>query len=162
MRTLDEVIAELPATTRRRIEVRTQELIAEQLTLQDLRKVRKRTQKQMAKELNIGQDSVSRIEKRSDILLSTMRSYIQAMGGSLDLVASFPDRGPVIITSLEDVAAAPRKTARKASKKLLVKKNVTHAGLISKRVPKRPMVAVGKRAPKHPVVARASRKSSTR
>jgi transcriptional regulator with XRE-family HTH domain len=160
MRTLDEVIAELPAATQRKIEARTQELIAEQLTLQDLRKARKRTQKQMAKELNIGQDSISRIEKRSDILLSTMRSYVQATGGSLDLVASFPDRGPVIITSLEDVAATPRKAPKKAPER----KRVVHKGLIGKRVPKHPLTAVvGKRAPKPSVVARAAaKKSSTR
>jgi hypothetical protein len=98
---------------------------------------------QIAKQLNIGQDSVSRIEQRSDILLSRMRSYVQAMGSSLDLVASFPDRGRVIIRSLEDLAPARKKAFKK--------KHVVHAGLN------------GKRAPKRPVVARAAaKKSSTR
>jgi DNA-binding XRE family transcriptional regulator len=87
MRTLDDVIGKLPAARRQKVEARAQELIAEQLTLQDIRKARKLTQEQMATTLNIGQDSISRREKRRDMMLSTMRGYIEAMGGSLELVA---------------------------------------------------------------------------
>jgi hypothetical protein len=46
----------------------------------------------MAEMLDIGQDSVSRLEQRSDLLLSTLRSYVNAMGGSLQLTVRFPDR----------------------------------------------------------------------
>lgn len=59
----------------------------------------------MAELLDIGQDSVSRLEQRSDLLLSTLRSYVAAMGGSLELVASFPDRAPVVLAGLGDLAA---------------------------------------------------------
>jgi hypothetical protein len=57
----------------------------------------------MAKALGITQDSVSRLEKRSDLLLSTLRKTVKAMGGSLSLVAEFPDRGPVVLAGIADV-----------------------------------------------------------
>ncbi len=50
--------------------------------------------------LGVGQDTISRLEKRSDMLLSTMRRYVEAMGGSLELVAQFPNRPPVVIDHL--------------------------------------------------------------
>ena len=74
MRTLSNTINKLPPARQRKVEVRAQELIAEELTLQDIRRAQKLTQEQMATVLNIGQDSISRLEKRSDMMLSTMRS----------------------------------------------------------------------------------------
>lgn len=97
---LKTMMDRLPAERRKRVEARTEELIAEELTLRDLRKARDLTQERMAELLNIGQDSVSRLEKRSDLLLSTLRSYVSAMGGSLELVARFPDRPAVIVSGL--------------------------------------------------------------
>jgi DNA-binding XRE family transcriptional regulator len=108
MRALNDVLGKLPPARQRKVEARAQELIAEELTLQDLRKAQKLTQEQMATVLNIGQDSISRLEKRSDMMLSTMRSYVEAMGGSLELVARFPERAPVIITSMKDYIAATK------------------------------------------------------
>jgi transcriptional regulator with XRE-family HTH domain len=99
----------MPAARQAKIAARTQELIAEEMTLRDLRKAQKLTQGQMAAVLKIGQDSVSRIEKRSDLMLSTMRSYVEAMGGSLDLVVRFADRGPVVLSSLGRSGAKVRK-----------------------------------------------------
>jgi DNA-binding XRE family transcriptional regulator len=113
MRTLNNVIGKLPAVRQQKIEARAQELIAEELTLQDIRKARKLTQEQMATVLNIGQDSISRLEKRSDMMLSTMRSYIEAMGGSLELVARFPKRAPVIITSMKDLSSQPKPASKR-------------------------------------------------
>jgi hypothetical protein len=54
----------------------------------------------MAEVLGVGQDSVSRLEQRSDLLISTLRNYVEAMGGKLSLVAEFPDKEPVILTGL--------------------------------------------------------------
>jgi DNA-binding XRE family transcriptional regulator len=113
MRTLNDVIGKLPPARQQKVAARTQELIAEELTLQDIRKARKLTQEQMATTLNIGQDSISRLEKRSDMMLSTMRSYIEAMGGSLELVARFPKRAPVIITSIRDVSPQPKAVSKR-------------------------------------------------
>jgi DNA-binding XRE family transcriptional regulator len=117
MRTLNDVIGKLPAARRQKAEARAQELIAEQLTLRDIRKARKLTQEQMATTLNIGQDSISRLEKRSDMTLSTMRGYIEAMGGSLELVARFPKRAPVIIASIADVSPRPKAGSRRKKPK---------------------------------------------
>ena len=91
-------------------------MIEEELTLRDLRKAHAFTQERVAQALNISQDGVSRIEKRSDFLLSTLRSYVEAMGGSLRLVAEFPDREPVSITAFDSLSqqdhAPPRKRRR--------------------------------------------------
>jgi len=56
----------------------------------------------MAKTLGITQDSVSRLEKRSDFLLSTLRKTVEAMGGHLSLVAEFPDRAPVVLSGIAE------------------------------------------------------------
>jgi DNA-binding XRE family transcriptional regulator len=119
MRTLKDVIGKLTPARQQKIEARTRELIAEELTLQDIRKAQKLTQEQMAKTLNIGQDSISRLEKRSDMMLSTMRSYVEAMGGSLELVARFPKRAPVIIKSMQDVSPTPKKNVKRRKPELV-------------------------------------------
>jgi DNA-binding XRE family transcriptional regulator len=119
MRALNDVLGKLPPARQRKVETRAQELIAEELTLQDLRKAQKLTQEQMAAVLNIGQDSISRLEKRSDMMLSTMRSYVEAMGGSLELVARFPKRAPVIITSMKDISPQPRAASRRKKPQLV-------------------------------------------
>lgn len=107
--TLDGRIAQLPAKRRAKVSARTEELIAEEMSLQDLRKAMNRTQVEIARELDVGQDTVSRYERRSDMLLSTLRSYVQSMGGELDLVARFPNRKPVRIKALRDLADGARK-----------------------------------------------------
>ena len=85
--------------------------------LRDLRKAHELTQTRMAEALHISQDGVSRIEKRSDFLLSTLRSYVEAMGGQLRLVAEFPDRKPVLIAGLDSLAggATPARRGRRAT-----------------------------------------------
>ncbi|MDP3616273.1 MAG: XRE family transcriptional regulator, partial [Rhodoferax sp.] len=62
------------------------------------------TQQDLAAALGVRQDTISRLEKRSDMLLSTMRRYVEAMGGTLELVAQFPNRPPVGIDHLTPVA----------------------------------------------------------
>jgi predicted XRE-type DNA-binding protein len=94
------VLKKLPKEERKAIELRTRELIAEYMTLQDLRKARELTQQRMAELLGIKQANISRLEKRSDLLLSTLGSYVAAMGGRLRLVAEFPDRPPVVLSKL--------------------------------------------------------------
>ncbi len=100
---LSDVMEKISPARRAKIEARTQQLIAENMTLQDIRKARKLTQESIAELLGIRQDSVSRLEKRADLLLSTLRSYVKAMGGELKLVAEFPDRPPVIISKLGEL-----------------------------------------------------------
>jgi hypothetical protein len=97
---VEDVLKKLTRRERKAIEARRQELLAEYMTLQDLRKARELTQQRMAELLGIKQANVSRIEKRSDLLLSTLGSYVAAMGGRLRLVAEFPDRPPVVLSKL--------------------------------------------------------------
>ncbi len=97
---LDRMLERVSPERRAKIEARANELIAEEMTLQDLRKARALTQVRLAELLSIRQESVSSLEKRSDLLLSTLRSYVEAMGGELTLVASFPDRPPVKLATL--------------------------------------------------------------
>ncbi|NBP39876.1 MAG: transcriptional regulator [Betaproteobacteria bacterium] len=92
-RKLDDVMAALPKDRQKRVEARAMELA----TLKDLRQAVQQTQQQMAAALGVRQDTISRLEKRSDMLLSTMRHYVESMGGKLELVAKFPDRPPVVI-----------------------------------------------------------------
>ena len=99
---VEEKISKLSPAQRKKVEVRTAELIAEEMTLRELRKARKLTQVRMARQLGITQDSVSRLEKRSDLLLSTLRKTVEAMGGNLSLVAQFPDRAPVVLAGIAE------------------------------------------------------------
>ncbi|QVM95879.1 MULTISPECIES: XRE family transcriptional regulator [unclassified Pseudomonas] len=96
-KTLDDVINSLAPERRARVEQRGRELIREEMTLQALRKQLELTQEGMSKRLEVGQANISKIEKRSDMLISTLRSYVEAMGGTLELVAHMPDRGPVTL-----------------------------------------------------------------
>lgn len=100
MTTLTERMDKLPKARRKKVEERAKALIAEEMSLQDLRKARKQTQVRVAKKLGINQENVSRIEKRSDLLISTLSGYVEAMGGKLSLVAKFPDRPPIALTGI--------------------------------------------------------------
>jgi DNA-binding XRE family transcriptional regulator len=99
---VNDKIVKLSPAQRKRVEARAAELIAEEMTLRELRRARKLTQVRMAKALGITQDSVSRLEKRSDLLLSTLRKAVKAMGGNLSLIAEFPDRAPVVLSGIAD------------------------------------------------------------
>ena len=110
---VDDKIQKLSPVQRKKVEARAAELIAEEMTLRELRHARKLTQVRMAKKLGITQDSVSRLEKRSDLLLSTLRKAVQAMGGNLSLVAEFPDRGPVVLSGIADDDLGRKPTGRR-------------------------------------------------
>ena len=97
---LEQLMAGLPVKRRSAIEARAGNLA----TLKDLRQAAEQTQQDLAAALGVGQDTISRLEKRSDMLLSTMRRYVEAMGGTLELVAQFPNRPPVVIERLAPVA----------------------------------------------------------
>jgi transcriptional regulator with XRE-family HTH domain len=98
---VEEIIAALPPERRAKILARGRQLIAKEKALRHLRQARNLTQKSMATLLGMDQAGVSKIEHRSDMLLSTLRSYVEAMGGSLRLLAEFPD-GAAELLSLND------------------------------------------------------------
>lgn len=116
-RTLKDVLASLPKARRQAIERETQQLIEQELTLRELRKAHKLTQTRLATSLHTSQEVISRIENNSDLLLSTLRKYVEAVGGELHLTARFPGKGPVtisgfgILTKRRPAAAAKRKRA---------------------------------------------------
>lgn len=119
---LEEMLAAESEEFRESVKRRTAELIAEELSLRELRRLRKLTQARLSKKLKIGQEGVSRIEKRSDLYISTLRSYVEGVGGKLSLVVELPDQPPVILAGLGgDVASGSthnrtEKTARRATK----------------------------------------------
>jgi DNA-binding XRE family transcriptional regulator len=105
MKTLKDKLQTLPASRRRKIARRTNLLIAEEMTMRELRKARNMTQIEMAKALGVKQEQVSRIEKRTDLHLSTLKRSIEAMGGELILTAKFPDGAPVRLTGFAELDA---------------------------------------------------------
>src|SRR5450759_4435067 len=110
---VEDKIQKLSPAQRKKVEARAAELIAEEMTLRELRHARRLTQVRMAKKLGITQDSVSRLEKRSELLLSTLRKTVEAMGGNLSLVAEFPDRGPVVLSGIAEDALGRKPTSRR-------------------------------------------------
>ena len=101
-RNVNDIIHNLPARKRKKVEARAAQLIAEEMTLHQLRQACRLTQQKVAKSLRIGQEGVSKIERRSDLLISTLRDYVQAMGGQLSLVVEFPDREPVVLSGIPE------------------------------------------------------------
>ena len=114
-RRLDDVVAALPRERRVRIDARFEELRAEVKGLGDLRRAAGKAQAEIALTLKIKQPSVSKIEKQADMYISTLRSYVEALGGQLELIVRFPSRAPLRIERLGDVAGPPTAPARRAS-----------------------------------------------
>jgi predicted transcriptional regulator len=86
-----------------RAEAKARNLLA-QMPLNELRQARGLSQKMLAEVLHVQQPSIAKIEKRTDMYISTLRSHIEAMGGQLEVIARFPD-GAVRISNFSDLAA---------------------------------------------------------
>ena len=110
---VNEIIRKLSPAERKKVEDRAAEIIAEEMTLRDLRKARRLTQARLARKLGITQDSVSRLETRSDLLLSTLRKTLKAMGGDIRIVAEFSDRAPLVLAQ----SSAPGRRRRLSRKR---------------------------------------------
>jgi len=113
MKTLNDKLNELSTRRRKKVEARATELAAEEMSLRDLRRAYRLTQARVGKALQIGQDGVSRLEQRSDLLISTLRNYVAAIGGDLQLIASFPDRPAVAVTGLGSIEAKDRSSVKR-------------------------------------------------
>ena len=85
-----ELRAKMSPEAQARSAARTEAMLVE-MQLQDLRKARNLTQVTVAKTMQVEQAAVSKLERRDDMYVSTLRSYVKALGGELKLVASFPD-----------------------------------------------------------------------
>jgi hypothetical protein len=110
---LEDVINKFTPEKRAQIEMRTAELIEEELTRRDLREAQRLTRARMAVLMGVEQENVCRLERRADLLLSTFSSYVAAMGGKLRLVAEFPNRHPVAIALADITGDAPLKPSRR-------------------------------------------------
>ncbi len=113
-RSLDEIIAGLPLERQERVEARYRELKQEVEGLRELREIAGKAQADIAAALNIKQPSVSKIEKQADMYLSTLRSYVRAIGGELELVVTLPDRPPLRLRHLSGVFGEALSRVRKS------------------------------------------------
>jgi DNA-binding XRE family transcriptional regulator len=100
---LKKVLARMSPEARARVGADAKRMIAKELTLRDLRKAHAMTQEKLAEVLGVKQESISNLEKRSDMLLSTLREYVAALGGELQIRVKFPDRPAVAIKSFSEV-----------------------------------------------------------
>ena len=95
-----ELTRDFTPERRRRIDDTKRELLTE-MPLHELRRTRELTQRDMAKLLRVNQPAVSKMEQRADVYVSSLRSYIEALGGRLKMVAEFPE-GEIAITNFSD------------------------------------------------------------
>lgn len=89
-RKFSELRAKMSPEAQARAAARAEALLVE-MQLQELRKSRQVTQVEVAKAMNVEQAAISKLERRDDMYISTLREYVKALGGELKLVASFPD-----------------------------------------------------------------------
>ena len=102
-RTLDEVLAAMPAERQARIKARTAELHAEVEGLKALRKLAARSQEQIAQSLGIKQPAIVKIERQTDLYLSTLRRFVEAAGGTLELRVELPGTGVMRLTGMGEL-----------------------------------------------------------
>jgi hypothetical protein len=112
---------------------RAAELVAEEMSLRDLRRAHRLTQARVGKALNIGQDGVPRLEQRSDLLISTLRNYVAAMGGDLQLVARFPDRPAIAVTRLAGIESKEHRGAKPLARRRTRRPSSRTAGSTKRR-----------------------------
>ena len=96
-----ELRSQMSLQAQARSETKAQKMLAE-MPLNELRQARGLSQKMLAELLHVQQPAIAKIERRTDMYLSTIRSHIEAMGGQLEVVARFPD-GSVKITNFVDL-----------------------------------------------------------
>jgi len=100
---LKNYIQNLPLSRRRAVKERSSILISEEKTLQELRKASTCSQKQLANILDVNQAAISKLERRTDMYVSTLRSFIEGMGGRLDIIATLPHKPPIRINQFQDL-----------------------------------------------------------
>jgi hypothetical protein len=112
----EKIFATFPSVRQRKIKKRAAELIAEEFALRDLRKAKRITQEEVAQRLSGRQVYVSRIERRADMKLSTLREYVRALGGDLQLMVTFPGDAPVRLCDFGTMSTRKRGNAAPKSK----------------------------------------------
>ena len=102
-RNLNDVVGRLPKARRARIAKRTQEMLAEIDSLQAVRKLAGKTQEQIADALGKKQPSIQKMEKQADFYVSTLRSFVEAAGGTVEIRVSLPGQEPVVLREFSDL-----------------------------------------------------------
>jgi hypothetical protein len=114
-RPLTRIVSALPPRRQRRIEKRSQELNQEIESLRELREITGKAQIDVAAALKIKQPSVSKIENQADMYLSTLRGYVEAIGGELELVVRLPERPLVRLYRLGDAFGRTSRSPRRGA-----------------------------------------------
>ncbi len=108
---LNDYLQNLSPERRKIVDERAAEILAEEMSLQELRKALQYSQQALAEKLHVKQGEISKIEHRTDMYVSTLRDYIEKLGGSLEITAHFPDKPPVRIIQFELDVADPKDLA---------------------------------------------------
>ncbi len=112
-RKFSELRAKMPAESQRRAKLRTAQMLRD-MRLADLRRARELTQQQLAAELNVNQAWISKVERQADMYLSTLRAYIEAIGGELEIVARFEDES-IRINQIDELNIVDQQPASRGS-----------------------------------------------
>ncbi|MDB5440436.1 MAG: family transcriptional regulator [Caulobacteraceae bacterium] len=102
-RTMNEVVAAMPPERQVRIKARTETLRAEVEGLKELRLLAERSQEQIAQSLGIKQPAVLKMERQADLYLSTLRRFVEAAGGTLELRVQLPGKGVLHLTGMGEI-----------------------------------------------------------
>ena len=103
-RSHEDIMASLPQARRTKVEVRAAEMLAEVEGLKALRQIAQRSQEQIAQGLGIKQPSVLKMERQTDLYLSTLRRFVEAAGGTLELRVTLPGKGVISLTGLGELS----------------------------------------------------------
>ena len=117
-RNVDDIIASLPKARRDKIEAKAaqmaQEMIDHADSLAEVRKAMSKTQSEVARELGVGQVAVAQMEKRSDLLLSTLQRYVRAAGAELSVVVRTKSGAEIVLQGLGDLVKKKKPAAKSA------------------------------------------------
>src|ERR1700682_4678197 len=114
-RNIKDIIAGLPKRRRIRIDRKARQMARDMITRADslgaIRKALRKTQSETGAALGLPQNAVSQLEKRSDILLSTLARYVDALGAELDVIVRMRDGSEIVLNKIGRVAKPPAKSA---------------------------------------------------
>jgi transcriptional regulator with XRE-family HTH domain len=106
-KSLEQIMAELPKERRDRILADSEQLHKEYQSIKALRKALSITQKDLANALNISQPTVAKMERQNNLMLSTLVKVVKGMGGNLELIVTFPEKQPIVLTGFGDDELQP-------------------------------------------------------